>query len=153
MGTVALEAEGPHIGKVTFAPTFRNGQDVIGIPECLSAAKFPFGGGSKAGGSAQAQEAAKFRDAVDAANGADASIPVEYTFSQVAGIAAQLPLLDAPVGAEGQPAGAHFEAAPTAETTATFTLGKSGAIGWSAGHGAPDAHKRLGYCGKVCGPL
>lgn len=65
---------------------------------------------------------AHLSDAIDAAERANSTVALEDALAKMAGIAAQLPFFDTPVGTEGESSGRHFELAPAAETTAIRTL-------------------------------
>ena len=137
---MALEAKSAHVGEVALAAAFGNGDDVVGIPQSFAAAEIPGGEGTGASGTAEAFDVMKLGGAIETADGAEAAIALEDAFAQVAGVGAELPFLDAPLGAEGEAAGRDFELAPAAETAAVGTFGERGAIGTSAGLGAVCAH-------------
>ncbi len=117
---VALETESTHVGEIAFAAALGDRQDVIGVPEGFAAAHRPFGGGPRASRTSEALDSVKLGDAVEMANGADTAIASENTFAKVAGVTAQLPFFDAPIGTEGQPSRRDLKTAPTAEATAVF---------------------------------
>jgi len=141
MAAVTFEAECAHVGEVAFAAAFGNGDDVIGIPESFSAAEIPGGEGAGARGTTKALDVMKLGGAIEGAGGADAAVALKDAVAEMSGIAAQLPLLDAPCGTEGEAAGWNFELAPAAEAAAVWSFGQVTAKGTSAGHGALSAHE------------
>lgn len=93
---MAFEAERAHVRKIALSAALRHRDNVIGVPETLTLTGPPFGNCGHAGCAAKTLQALVLRDAVDAANRADAAIAFEDALAQVAGVAAQTPLFDAP---------------------------------------------------------
>lgn len=139
--TVTFEAQSAHIRKVAFSAAIDDRDDVIGIPEGLSALHFPLAARFGSGRASQSLHPAQLGDAVEAAHRADTLISLEYAVAEVTRIAAKLPFFDAPIGAEREPAGRDFEIAPATEAAAVRASRQRSAIGSPPGHSAPDAHK------------
>src|SRR5437667_4398471 len=79
--------------------------------------------------------------AIHAANGANTFVAGQYLLSQITGICAQPPFMDAPIRTEGEAAHRNFKIAPAAQTTAVRAFLKGGSIGKPAGHGARSAQE------------
>ena len=133
---MAFEAQRLHIGQIAFAPALDNRHDMIGIPERFARAETPFSGCPQTRRTAQPANAAKFGNAIESALRADAAVALEDSFAQMSWVAAQSPLFNAPVGAEGLAPGWNFEAAPAAEMTPVRPFRQIRAIGCSARHGS-----------------
>ena len=126
---VAFEAEGAHVGEVTFAAALGDRDNVISIPERFAALQAPSGGGFETGDAAETTEVGVFGDAVDAAERANSFIALEDALTQMAGIAAEPPFFHTEGGAERLPPSRHFKLAPTTETAAMGAFGKGGFSG------------------------
>ena len=74
---MTLQTESLHVRDVAFPATFDNGLDVVGVPERLTGAPFPFGGCSDFSGTSQSLQVAKLCHAIDVAAGADAAVALE----------------------------------------------------------------------------
>ena len=112
---MALEAKGAHVPQVALATTFGHGDAVVGIPEGFAKASFPVLGQVPfeeefvAGSRVELEEMAAQFDSVDAALCADAFIAFENFLAKIAGVGAELPFVDAGVGAERSAAGGNFD--------------------------------------------
>lgn len=84
---------------------------------------------------------APFGQAIEAAYRAHAAVALKNTFAKVAGIAAQLPFLDAPIRAERQPPRRNFQIAPAAKATPIRPLGQTGTVRTASRHGALFSHQ------------
>jgi hypothetical protein len=100
---MAEDAEGAEVVEVALASAFGYGADVVGVPEAeagcdgLHAVEVEAG---DAGGASGTLESVVGGDAVDLADGADASITGEDLVAEITGIGTETPLVDAVVGAE-----------------------------------------------------
>ena len=116
---VAEEAEGAEVREIALASAFGYGADVVGVPEAAAGGDGLHAVEAKAGGAGWASgslEGVVGGDGVDGADGADASVAGEDLVTEVAGVGAEAPLVDAVVAAEGAAAlGEDLELAPAAE--------------------------------------
>lgn len=140
MGAVAFETKSAHIGEVAFPTTFGDGDDVVSIPERFTSAQIPVSESAEAGRSTQALDVMELSGAIESTDGTHAAIAFENPLAEMAGIAAKLPLFDAPIRAKSETARRDFQLAPAAETAAVRAFGQRGAIGAAAGDGALSAH-------------
>lgn len=131
-GAVAPEAERAHIGEVAFAAAFHDGHDVIGIPEVPAAAPFFFE--PAAGSVVELSFVLAECLSIQAALGANAAVAGEDLFSQVGGIGAQLPRVDAGGAAKCESAAGDFGGAPAARAALPLDP--------TAGLDATSAHTR-----------
>jgi hypothetical protein len=74
------------------------------------------------------------------AEGADCAVSPVNLFPEVAGICTEPPFMNAPVRAESEAPGRHFEIALPAERSLVFAPRKSEAIGDAACHCSRVAH-------------
>ena len=81
-----------------------------------------------------------FRKAIEAADCTDPPVALEHSFAKVSGIAAQFPLLNAPIGAEGQASGRNFQVAPATKAPSIRTPGQTGAFRAATGHRTLHGH-------------
>ena len=144
--SVALEAERAHVGEGAFAAAFGDGEDVVGVPEITAGAPVFF----ELAAGAVVEYAFVFAEGfgVDAALGADAPVAGEDLGAEVAGVGAELPLVDAGGAAEGESALRDFGAAPAAAAAAPVGgpasgLGAAGAH-WGKGERVSDGFSRDG---------
>ena len=116
---VTEEAEGAEVVEVALAAALGYGADVVGVPEAAAGGDGLHAVEAKAGGAGWASgslEGVVGGDGVDGADGADASVAGEDLVTEVAGVGAEAPLVDAVVAAEGAAAlGEDLELAPAAE--------------------------------------
>jgi len=112
---MATEAEAAHVGKVALAATFCDGDDVVGIPQV--AADSPEFFELTAGLVIELALVLAKRFGVDAAEGANAAVAGEDLGTEIAGVGAQFPFVDAGFAAKGEAAVRNGGAAPAAETT------------------------------------
>jgi len=143
MNAMAFQTQSSHVRQVALASALRDRQNMIGVPERLAPTETPFGYGSDARCAAQLLNPPPLGDAIDAADRAHTAIAFKDAVTQMAGVAAQLPFLYAPLRAERHPARRNFQVAPSAEATPVFSFGKSFAVGAAAGHRALGAHKNM----------
>jgi hypothetical protein len=136
---MAFQAERAHIRQVALATPLDDGHDMIGVPERLASAPSPLSRGSNTRAAAQPLQSPKLRNAIDAARGAYSTVALEKAFAQMSRIAAQSPLLDAPLRAERASPRRNFQVAPSAQAAAAFALGKRNAVGAPARHRALSA--------------
>jgi hypothetical protein len=145
---VAEEAKGAEVVESALAAAFGDREDVVGVPEGAA------GGDRLEAVEAQAGEAARATglfessvdgDGVDAADGADSVVAREDLVTEIAGVGAETPLVDAVVGAEGTAAaGEDLEIAPAAEREAVGAGGELGAASEAAaGKGTGRVHRGL----------
>lgn len=83
---MALQAKGPEIREIALAAAFRDGQDVIGIPQGLSPPQTPILLSVNSRGASQFLQARELSPTVYSAIGADTTIALENPFPKVAGI-------------------------------------------------------------------
>lgn len=138
---MALQAKRAHIRNVALPTTFRNGQDVIGIPQAFSGAQVPLGSKPEASGSAQTTKMSVGGDTVDTAKGTNTAIPFEHLFSKVARVGAKFPFVYAPIGTERDAAGGNLQIAPTAEISSVGALFELLAVNPTASHRTLRTHK------------
>jgi hypothetical protein len=139
---MATQAESAQIREIALAAPFDDGDDVVGFPQGAAgiAGEVPVVEQALTCRSAGALEDALCDERIDAATAADPAIPFEHLITEVAGVGAEAPLVDAVIGAEGAAAFRNFDGAPAAETAAPGSA-REGAIGGRAsGHGAAGAH-------------
>jgi hypothetical protein len=76
---VTFETQSPHIGEVALAAAFGNGEDMVCVPQRLSAAfaQAPFFVETAAGGVVKLAQVAAESQCIGAAGSADTVIPVE----------------------------------------------------------------------------
>lgn len=139
---MAAEAEGAEVGEVALASAFRDGDDVVGLPEghAEAAGGFPEIEKLEALCAAGVAETAAGGDGVDAAGSAEAAVAEEDLLAEIGGLGTELPLVDTIVRAEGEAAARDFERAPAAEAAAVGSAGDGLAVDPAAGHGARGAH-------------
>ena len=113
---MALQAQRADVRQVAFAAALNDRCDMVGIPQCPARIDLnaPFVPGPQPCRSAQLSEVVIRGLAIGAANSAYAPVALEDLFPNVPGIAAELPLIDTPLRAEGDPAFGDFKVAPTA---------------------------------------
>lgn len=129
--------------EVAFAPAFDHGNDVIGVPEAFACAgaQTPLEQSFQPRHAAQPPELAFGMEAIDAASGAYAAIAFENFFTKVAGIAAQAPLLHAPLRTEGHAAFGDFEIAPAAKIPAVGASRKTATVHPASLHRSLGTHR------------
>lgn len=138
---VAPQAERAHVRQVALAATLGDGDDVIGIPEALAAWRnVALAAHRLLHGPALVADAPHQGDGVEAAEGADTAIAGENLVAQVAGIGAQLPLVDAVIAAERPPPLGYLGVAPAAETATVGTARGAAAHPAGGRTGAKHAH-------------
>src|ERR1700685_2169483 len=91
-------------------------------------------------GPAGAFHVEKSRASVDGAFGADTAIALENLFAQIARISAQLPFVDAPIGAERKAPRRDFQVAPAAQRASAGSCLKRRPVGETTGHRTGSAH-------------
>src|SRR5271157_285820 len=109
---MAHEAEGAHVGKVALAAAFHDGDNVVGVPQVMAAAPVLFE--LSTGGPVEFALGLPQGFGVEAALRADAAIAREDPLAEIAGVGAQLPLIDAGVAAKGAATLGDRGAAPAA---------------------------------------
>ena len=129
---MAPEAQGAHVGEVAFAAAFDDGYDVVGVPQVAAAAPLFFK--AAAGGEVELAFVFAERFGVEAALRANAVVAGEDLLTEVGGIGAQLPLVDAGRTAERETAARDSDAAPAARAALARNP--------TAGFGAEGAHTR-----------
>lgn len=150
--TMAAEAESADVLQVAFAATLADRKDVVGVPEAFTvqAAHAPVLQQRVTARAARPAKLAQGGQRVDATSGAEAAVPREDLIAEVGGLRAQLPLMHAVVGAEGESASRHLERAPAAQATAVRTARDGAAIHPASGHNADGAHLLLFVHGGGC---
>ena len=115
---------------------------MIRIPECPAGIgpDTPYRPGSSPRTAAKFLYMMKSRVAIRPAHAAHAAVAFEDLFTKVAGIAAELPLFDAPIGAEREASFGDLEVTPAAKIAAVGPFGQRCRIGPAAGHSAQGAH-------------
>lgn len=113
---------------------------MVRIPKRLAALETPINRSLNSRGSSQSADSIELRQTIQAASSAYAAVALEDALSEMPGIAAQPPFLDAPVGTERLAAGWHFETTPTAQTSAVCSFRKRIAIRPTACQLSLDAH-------------
>lgn len=118
---VAGEAQGPHVARVALSAAFANGEDVIGIPKAFSRdrTQSPIVEHHFSAGAARPLQPAESFHAIYTADFANASISSEYLLAEISRACTQLPFVNAPFGAEGEPATRNFKRTPAAQCAAT----------------------------------
>ena len=111
-GAVALEAESAHVREAAFATAFGDGEDVVGVPQVAAEAPVFF----ELAAGCVIELAFVFAQGfgVEAARGAHALVAGEDLLAQIAGVGAQLPLVNAGVAAKCEAAGWDFAATAAA---------------------------------------
>jgi hypothetical protein len=117
---MAEEAERSHVREVALAAAFRHGHDVVCIPKRLPAAFAQSPGFQKLAARSVVEfaEIAAQGYGIGGALGADAAVAREDLFAEIAGVGAQLPFMDAGLGAKGPAALWYFDAAPSTKSAA-----------------------------------
>ena len=139
---MADQAQGTDVLQVALAAAFRDGQDMVGIPQGPAVQLFqaPTLQESRPMRSLGSPQLEVCSTRINVASCANAAVPLEDLVAQIAWIGAKTPFVDAPRRAERRPARRNFKSAPAAERTAVRPLWKSGAIDEAAGHGPGGAH-------------
>jgi len=119
---MAWQAECAEIVEIALTAAFRDGKNVVGVPERAAGGHglhAPEGEGVGTGFAAAALELGVGRDGVRAAGGADSAVAGEDQVAEVAGIGSETPLVDAVIRTEGAAAAREdFKLAPAAERQA-----------------------------------
>ena len=138
---MANKTERPQIFEIAFAAALDHWQDMIGVPQRFprQPPEAPSFEQFQPMNTARPLQIEQRRGRIDFAYRAHASVTSKHLLAKVARIGAQLPFVDAEIGAEGESPGRDFEIAPSAERSAIGTLFDRGAIGKTAGHGAGGA--------------
>jgi hypothetical protein len=89
-------------------------------------------------------------DAVESADSANTVIPPQDLFAEIARVAAELPFVHAPIGAESEASRRHFEIAPAAERASIVPGRQLGTIRASTGHFAASAEHLKHFTAKLC---
>ena len=141
---MAEEAESAEVREVALAAAFGYRADVVGVPQAsaggdgLHSVEMQAGG---SGGPSGSLERVVGGDGVDVAGGADAMVAGEDLVTEVAGVGAKTPLVNAVVAAEGAAAfGEDLEIAPAAEGKAVRAERQGCAGGVASGEGACRKH-------------
>src|SRR6476646_3275325 len=69
-----------------------------------------------------------------------AAIARQYLLAEIAGVGAEAPFVNTPIGTERETASGNFEVTPAAEGAAVGTFAKAVPVGVAAGHGAGCTH-------------
>lgn len=140
---MTTKAEGANVGEVALAAAFDDGDDVVGVPErfARAGAETPVREERRSRSAAREAKCAGGGDGVGTAVGADAAVAFEYLLAQVGGLGAQLPLVNAELGAEGEAAFGNFERAPAAEAPAIWAARDGFAVDPATLHCAHRAHR------------
>ena len=85
-------------------------------------------------------EPACFAKGVDCARGADAVIAFEYLFTQICGLCAEFPLMNAELRAERETPTRNFKGAPAAQAATVGATRNRLAIDPAASHDPHSAH-------------
>src|SRR5579871_4866940 len=111
-GAVAFQAESAHVGKIALATAFGNGENVVGVPEMAATAPLLL----ELAAGIVVELALAFAECfgVETALRTDAMIAGEHLFTQIGGVGAQFPFMDAGGTTECEPAPRDLSAAPTA---------------------------------------
>ncbi len=135
---MAEKTQSAQVFQVAFSATLCDGQDMIGIPQALTvqALEPPFDEKPQPVGPPGTLQLGISSARVDAAEGANAPVPLQYLLAKVSRIGAQPPLMYAPIRTERKAPRGDFEVAPTAQSPAVGAFRQSGAIGETAAHGA-----------------
>lgn len=133
---MASQTQRTHIGEVAFSSAFGYGNHVIGVPEALprKARQSPPGEEFVTLLTPRALQSAHRGKRVGTTLGANTTIALEHTIPQMRRIAAQFPLLHAPVRTETAPALWYFEVAPAAQRAPAFALRQIAWVHPTAGH-------------------
>lgn len=116
---MTTEAESADVVEVALAASFRNRQNVVGVPETFARARLETPVGEQ-GTSLRAARIAKLPcggDAINTAGRANALVTLEYPFPQVRGLGAQLPLVHTVFRTERKAAPWNFQGTPAAQST------------------------------------
>ena len=138
------KTEGPNIIQITLAATLGYRQDVVCVPEAAAAGDRLHAVETETGGSCRASgafESGVSGNGVDVAYGAAATVAGKDLITEIAGVGAETPLVDAVVAAESTAAfGENLKLAPAAEGQTIWACRKSMAAGAATGKGAGDEH-------------
>lgn len=142
---MTAKTQGANVRQVALAAAFDDGDDVIGIPEGLARAGPEAPVSEKRGARCSAGEAklAGGGDGIGTAVGTNTAIAFENSLAEIGGLGAQLPLVNAELGAEGEAAFGDFERAPSAKTAAVWTTRDGFAVDPAALHCARRAHRSV----------
>jgi len=88
MRAMTFKTECAHVGQVAFTPTFNHRHNMVRVPQGFSAAESPAGKGASAGWASQPLNVAEQCVTIQAADLADASIPLKNTIAEMTGIGA-----------------------------------------------------------------
>jgi len=94
---MAFQTQSLHVRQVAFASSFRHRNDVMRVPKRLAAFETPIKRSLNSRRSAQSADSLELCQTIQAASSAYAMVALEDALPQMPGIAAQFPLLDAPV--------------------------------------------------------
>lgn len=117
---MAAQAKSADVVEVALAATLRNRQNVVGVPQTFSRARFeaPVGEQSTPFCAARIAKLPRGREAVNTTGCANAAITLENLFAKVRGLGAQLPFVHAIFRAEGEAAAWNLQGTPAAQAAA-----------------------------------
>ena len=141
---MAQKAESTDVIQIALAATLGYRQDVVCVPEAAAAGDGLHAVESEtcdAGRTSGAFESGVSGDGVDVAYGAAATVAGKDLITEIAGVSAETPLVDAVVTAESTAAfGKNLKLAPAAERQTVRAFRKRVAGGAATGEGAGDEH-------------
>ena len=135
---MADQAQRSQVVEVAFASSFFDGKDMVGVPEGLARKFFE----SPTFQELELRDTASFFEVrecsarVDAAGFANASIAGVDLVAKITRVGAELPLVDAEIGAKRDAPPDHFEVAPSAQRSAVHAFLECFPISETAGHGS-----------------
>jgi len=146
---MALQAQGADVFEIAFAAAFHYWNNMIGVPKGLSGAcaQPPIEKGFQLRRAAQTFQLPLCLQTIDAANGADAAIALQYFFANVPRVTAQSPLFDAPSRTKRHPALGDFQIAPAAQILSIRSLREGSLVDPAALHGS--LHTHVGFFQKI----
>jgi len=133
---MAEKTQRAQVLKVALSAALHDGQDMIGIPQCLSREPLesPFSEKPQAMGPTRASQFPIGSAGIDSADRADAPVPLENLFAKVAGVRTEAPFVDAPIRTKCETTRRDFQATPAAKRAAVRPFWQSGSIGEAARH-------------------
>jgi len=134
---VAENTQGAQVVEVALSTPFRDGQDMIGVPQTLAVQPLepPFGEKPQPVGPAGAPQFAISRASVRSADRANAAVPLQDLLAKVPGIGAEPPFVHTPIRTERKAPRRDLQTAPAAQRASVAAFRQGSAIGEAAPHG------------------
>lgn len=143
---MATKTERADVFKIAFAAAFRDGKDVIRVPQCttIDSFKAPMCEQFFAPRVPGSLESAVGFDGVGPAEGTYALVTEEDMFPKIPRVGTQTPLVHAVIGTEREAPGRHFKCTPAAKATSILTFWEGVSMNESSWHCPLRAHLAVG---------